>query len=214
MSKISCHIIQDILPLYVDGIVSEDTKEMVEEHLRECESCRKEAEHMQERIVLPNKKEFYQKEQEMLQKFKRRLINRRVLSAILGAVFVCALLASGYTILMIPKEAIPFDPDKMKVEIVGEDAYLSYQGDDLAGSFFAYPVKVRDGNRETEVARVYLDKNLWSAYIQPHLQGKQEEMIYLCKASDMDALYYGELDIEYGENIAEFPEEMELIWQS
>ena len=46
MSKISCHIIQDILPLYVDGIVSEDTKEMVEEHLRECESCRKEAEHM------------------------------------------------------------------------------------------------------------------------------------------------------------------------
>ena len=164
--------------------------------------------------MLPNKKEFYQKEQEMLQKFKRRLINRRVLSAILGAVFVCALLASGYTILMIPKEAIPFDPDKMKVEIVGEDAYLSYQGDDLAGSFFAYPVKVRDGNREKEVARVYLEKNLWSAYIQPHLQGKQEEMIYLCKASDMDALYYGELDIEYGENIAEFPEEMELIWQS
>ena len=117
MSKISCHIIQDILPLYVDGIVSEDTKEMVEEHLWECESCRKEAEHMQERIVLPNKKEFYQKEQEMLQKFKRRLINRRVLSAILGAVFVCALLASGYTILMIPKEAIPFDPDKVKVRL-------------------------------------------------------------------------------------------------
>ena len=70
MSKISCHIIQDILPLYVDGIVSEDTKEMVEEHLRECESCRKEAEYMQERIVLPNKKEFYQKEQEMLQKIQ------------------------------------------------------------------------------------------------------------------------------------------------
>ena len=43
---------------------------------------------------------------------------------------------------------------------------------------------------------------------------KRQEMIYLCKASDMDALYYGELDIEYGENIAEFPEEMELIWQS
>ena len=79
---------------------------------------------------------------------------------------------------------------------------------------FRSPVKVRDGNREKEVARVYLEKNLWSAYIQPHLQGKQEEMIYLCKASDMDALYYGELDIEYGENIAEFPEEMELIWQS
>ena len=129
---------------------------------------------MQARIVLPNKKEIYQKEKELLQKFKRRLINRRVLSAILGAVFVCALLASGYTILMIPKEAIPFDPEKMKVEIVGEDAYLSYQGDDPAGSFFVYPVTVREGNREKEMARVYLEKNLWSAYIQPHLQGKKK----------------------------------------
>ncbi len=49
----------DILPLYVDGIVSEDTKEMVEEHLRECENCRRETEHMQEWIVLPDKGVFY-----------------------------------------------------------------------------------------------------------------------------------------------------------
>lgn len=214
MSKISCHIIQDILPLYVDGIVSEDTKKMVEEHMQECESCRREAEHMQERIVLPDKGVFYQKEQEILQKLKRRLLNRRVFSAILGAAFVCVLLAVGYTVLMIPKEVIPFDPDKMKVEIVGEDAYLSYQGNNMAGSFFAHPVKVQDGNREKEVARVYLEKNLWSAYIQPYLQDQKEEMIYLCKASDMDALYYGEFDIEYGENISEFPEGMELVWQS
>lgn len=214
MSKVSCHIIQDILPLYVDGIVSEDTKEMLEEHLRECENCRREAEHMQERIVLPDKGVFYQKEQEILQKLKRRLLNRRVFSAILGAAFVCVLLAVGYTVLMIPKEVIPFDPDKMKVEIVGEDAYLSYQGNNLSGSFFAHPVKVQDGNREKEVARVYLEKNLWSAYIQPYLQDQKEEMIYLCKASDMDALYYGEFDIEYGENISEFPEGMELVWQS
>ncbi len=101
-----------------------------------------------------------------MQKLKRRLLNRRGFSAILGAAFVCVLLAVVYTILVIPKEVIPFDPGKMKVEIVGEDAYLSYQGENPVGSFFAHPVKVRDGNQEKEVARVYLEKNLWSAYIQ------------------------------------------------
>ena len=41
MSKISCNVIQDIMPLYVDEIVSEDTKKLVEEHLKECERLQK-----------------------------------------------------------------------------------------------------------------------------------------------------------------------------
>jgi len=32
MREIKCSIIQDILPLYVDEVVSQDTKEMIEEH--------------------------------------------------------------------------------------------------------------------------------------------------------------------------------------
>ena len=55
MSKISCNVIQDIMPLYVDEIVSEDTKKLVEEHLKECEDCRKEMEKMRAKIILPNK---------------------------------------------------------------------------------------------------------------------------------------------------------------
>ena len=56
MSKISCNVIQDIMPLYVDEIVSEDTKKLVEEHLKECEDCRKEMEKMRAKIILPNRK--------------------------------------------------------------------------------------------------------------------------------------------------------------
>ena len=39
--KISCNIIEDLLPLYVDDAVSEDSRQLVEEHLKECASCRK-----------------------------------------------------------------------------------------------------------------------------------------------------------------------------
>ena len=34
-------MIQDILPLYIDDVVSDDTKELVEEHLQNCEICQR-----------------------------------------------------------------------------------------------------------------------------------------------------------------------------
>ena len=39
--KITCNIIRDLLPLYAEDLVSEDTRVMVDEHLRECEDCTK-----------------------------------------------------------------------------------------------------------------------------------------------------------------------------
>ncbi|MDD6291700.1 MAG: zf-HC2 domain-containing protein [Lachnospiraceae bacterium] len=39
--EISCQVIQDILPLYEDGCCSEDSKNLVEEHLKTCTECQK-----------------------------------------------------------------------------------------------------------------------------------------------------------------------------
>ena len=40
--KLDCEIIRDLLPLYGDNVCSEKSREAVEEHLRECETCREE----------------------------------------------------------------------------------------------------------------------------------------------------------------------------
>lgn len=37
----NCNIIKDLLPSYVDGICSEDTVELIEEHLHTCDDCKK-----------------------------------------------------------------------------------------------------------------------------------------------------------------------------
>ena len=39
MSKISCDIIKDLLPLYIDGVCSSDSIDVIEEHLKECPLC-------------------------------------------------------------------------------------------------------------------------------------------------------------------------------
>lgn len=40
MNKIPCDVIRDLLPLYKDDVCSENTKNLIEEHLPECEECR------------------------------------------------------------------------------------------------------------------------------------------------------------------------------
>ena len=38
--KNECNIIQDIIPLYIDGIASEDSAAYIEEHVKSCEKCK------------------------------------------------------------------------------------------------------------------------------------------------------------------------------
>ena len=40
MKNTPCEVIKDLLPLYVDDICSEKSKDIIEEHLVECEECR------------------------------------------------------------------------------------------------------------------------------------------------------------------------------
>lgn len=40
MDKINCNIIKDLLPSYMDEICSEESRKLVEEHLKECNACR------------------------------------------------------------------------------------------------------------------------------------------------------------------------------
>ena len=40
--KISCDVVRDLLPLYIDCVCSDDSKRLIEEHLKECEACNEE----------------------------------------------------------------------------------------------------------------------------------------------------------------------------
>lgn len=37
--KISCNVIEDILPIYYDGVCSDESATLIEEHLKECTKC-------------------------------------------------------------------------------------------------------------------------------------------------------------------------------
>ena len=45
-NNIDCEVIKDLLPSYVDGIVSEETREIIREHISNCNECREEYKRM------------------------------------------------------------------------------------------------------------------------------------------------------------------------
>jgi len=51
MNYISCRIIEDLLPLYVDGVCSEESKKSIESHISTCEECHKKLEEM--KYIIP-----------------------------------------------------------------------------------------------------------------------------------------------------------------
>ncbi len=74
MHEINCNVIRDLLPGYVDGLASEDSRALVQEHVETCESCRAALEAMRAPEPAPAAEK---KEIDFLKKNRRR--NRRIL---------------------------------------------------------------------------------------------------------------------------------------
>ena len=58
MEKISCDVIEDLLPLYCDDFCSEDSQGIIDRHLRNCSKCSKLLEKMKTEYRLENGKCF------------------------------------------------------------------------------------------------------------------------------------------------------------
>lgn len=52
--KLSCEIIKDLLPLYHDGVCSNESKVAVEEHLAQCDTCKHELQSMNDKLSIDN----------------------------------------------------------------------------------------------------------------------------------------------------------------
>ena len=54
MKNITCNIIEDLLPLYIDGICSDETKEFIESHIENCSDCEQKLELMNTDLPIVN----------------------------------------------------------------------------------------------------------------------------------------------------------------
>lgn len=89
---ISCHIIKDLLPLYLDGLVSEESAAEIERHIKTCPDCREYYEHMKSELLEEQNQmqEENCKEINYLKKIKKSAARKVILGTVL-TIFLCLL---------------------------------------------------------------------------------------------------------------------------
>ena len=87
---IDCVIIQDLLPLYVDDVVSPESKAIISEHIATCESCKKELEKMENGAKILDLK-IDSAEIGALKKMKKKIFRRMVIVAVIAGLMALAL---------------------------------------------------------------------------------------------------------------------------
>lgn len=113
MEKMSCDMVNDLLPLYLDGICSEESKDMVEQHIKNCEECRKTLECMQENVDIPEEKDT-----SIIQKVKRRILIEKLVIVFAVVLVLAGVLLFGGLHLISTQIAMNdiLDADDVRVE--------------------------------------------------------------------------------------------------
>ena len=97
--KTECSVVRDLLPLYVEDMVSEETAEHINEHLATCEECKAELERLKEGAELTAIEEKPAVRVDSAKPFKKivKKINRQFYSVAYAALVFLIFLGFGWT---------------------------------------------------------------------------------------------------------------------
>ncbi|MCQ2543350.1 MAG: zf-HC2 domain-containing protein [Lachnospiraceae bacterium] len=125
MSKYSCDVIKDLIPLYIDGVCSKETGDLLEEHFRECPECKALYDSMKEDIIEEIVKEDKTttisslEEKRIISKVNDRIEKKNnIVKAV--CIGVCVLLAVVGLLFILPIRRIPKENISVEIEKVND----------------------------------------------------------------------------------------------
>lgn len=98
--KDECSIVRDILPLYVEDMVSEDTAGFVKEHLRGCPECRAELKKLREPVTVQLEPDI---NAAPLKRLKKTLLMKKMQTILCTVAVLLALLLTVISLLTAPE---------------------------------------------------------------------------------------------------------------
>lgn len=132
MDKISCQVINDLLPLYVDDVVSEETRTVIENHLTECRECTIKAERMKWNMEKEIKEKAAQAEKKALLSAREKIRKKRIMTAVISVFSVTLVMILAAFIMRNIRIPIKYDANNFRVKIEEEYdeewLYLYYDG--------------------------------------------------------------------------------------
>ncbi|MGG0516758.1 zf-HC2 domain-containing protein [Bacillus pseudomycoides] len=199
MKDIKCTIIQDLLPLYVDEVVSDDTKEMVEVHLQQCEHCQKEYEAMKQEVYIPA-----QTETSMLKRIQRNWRYKKWMIAGTSIFLTAALLFGAFFYVFHYETVILYDEELVKIELQQQKLLAHYYGESYYGVHQAGPIEMEIDGVQKTVSFIQYTETIANSPSGDLFRKKtpREEADFISSVAQpeevdmLDAVYYTTVDMD------------------
>ena len=197
MQEIKCTIIQDVLPLYIDEVVSQDTKEMVEQHLQHCEKCQKEYETMKRKLYIPAENKA-----PIINKINKRWRKKKVIISFASIFATTIILVGVYAYAFYYERVIPYSKDLIKIEMQNDNQLVShYYGKSYSSVNETYPMPLEIDGEIKNVSFISYKKTMADSPSRNliNIEKNPNEQEYIWNFSDsekIDAVYYVDYDTE------------------
>lgn len=179
--KYECDIAMDLMPLYVDDLLSENSKIFVKNHIDSCESCRKYYEKLSSEIKIPVSRESRISDLKPIEYLKENL-SKKILKKVLGTVLVLGICVGSYLFAKLYK--LPVDSQKM--EFYENDNSLRMEYQDKGNILFSAGQSWGD----KKVWTIYFWQTPWERYIAP-LYRKENYTFDFMRLYKVDKVYDG-----------------------
>ena len=175
--KKECSIIRDILPLYTENMVSDETREFIEEHLSVCNECKKEMEKMRKIDNLPPSNTV------PLKNIRKKLLYKKIQIALLTTALVLIIAISVFALLTAPK-FYPYSDDILKLtENQNQSVTITFR-EDVKG--FSY---IESSDIDTDILVIQVEA--WTSYFSENiLKSSRQSITIPYTDKDKISIYY------------------------
>ncbi|MFJ7744558.1 zf-HC2 domain-containing protein [Peribacillus sp. NPDC097295] len=197
MKEVKCTIIQDVLPLYMDEVVSQDTKEMVDQHLQHCEKCQKEYETMKRNLYIP-----VEKNAPIIKKINKKWRKKKVIISFVS-IFVTAIILFGvYAYIFYYERVIPYSKNLIEIEMQNDNQLVShYYGKSYSSVNETLPKSFEIDGVKKNVSFIayretFADSPSRSLINNEKNHNEQDYIWEFSESENIDAVYYVDYEIE------------------
>lgn len=193
--KSNCNIVKDLLPLYIDDVCSEESKKLVEEHLKECKECQRELEKLTMRVDTSTENEV-----KVFKNFAKR-INFKIIRRVAICTSILFILGVG-TLKFCNTYKINMEyDDRMDILLLGNEKKWNFQFfSPKSGPSFGKVIKTQENGENVNLIFIDLKLTLRNYYRGEGAGGVPELDYDNTNFNDKMRVYYTTEDLNVIEN--------------
>ncbi len=124
INEANCNVIKDILPLYADNVVSNDTKSFVENHIAKCDICKNELAIYNEELKKESINHTAKEDIALIEIFGQSFKRKKLISSIISSSIIALILITAFYHLTTPT-FIPYSLASNSLSVQDNDGLIS-----------------------------------------------------------------------------------------